>query len=425
MMGGVTLSSMPDIAMAISTAGLRNYMGAWGEFLKGNLTSEGMNKDGLSYLLFAAETVLGEHRAQKTNMLDEDIDQSFSWGERAIHNAAAKFGKISGIQHWNGTMKAISASAIQSRMMEIGYKIESGKASDLEKEMLRQFGVSPNAAARAAYIHKRVGETGRTMTGKDFHLTRIDRWDGAVGDLSADEVARSRNLWRMSVVQAVNRTIVTPGVGDLPLMVTATPWGKMLFQFKGFTMAATQQVLISGVQRGVHYGDMSQLVLLLSLTSVGSMVYALKELMAGRDPFDREDWLMKLAVEGVDRGGALGALSEVNAIAEKVAGYGLSSLTETGPLTRYMKRNKLDAVLGPSYGLFGDLLEAGGVAPQWLTGQGEISKGQATAIRRLLPWQNLLQTRFLLDVAPNAAGKGGYFDGFKNIQERIRTGDFY
>jgi len=424
MMGGVALSSLPDIAMAISTAGLRNYMGAWGEFLKGNLTRKDMDSDGMSYLMYAAETVLGDLRSKKTYMIDEEIDPSYSLFERGVRHAAHKFGRISGIQHWNGSMKAIAASALQSRMLEIGYKIERGVASDLEKEMLRQFGISPEQAKRAAYIHKHVGETGRTSLGKEFHHTRIDRWEGGIGSLSADEVARSKQLWRMGVVQAVNRTIVTPGVGDLPLIATGSPWGKMLFQFKSFTLAATQQVLISGIQRGIGYGDMSQLMLLCSLTSMGSMVYTIKELMAGRDPFGREDWLMKMMVEGVDRGGALGVLSEINQITEKVAGYGLSNLTDSGPLTRYMRRNKLDAILGPTYGLFGDLLEAGGVAPQWLSGRQDIGKGQATAMRRLLPWQNLLQTRFLLDVLPNAAGRGGYFDNFKNMQERIRSGDF-
>jgi len=289
--------------------------------------------------------------------------------------------------------------------------------------MLRQFGISPQMAQRAAHIHgqRGVGESGVTATGKVFYHTRIDRWNGAIGGMSAAEVAHANTMWTMGVMQAVNRTIVTPGAGSLPLIATSSPWGKMIFQFKSFTIAATEQVLITGMQRGIGYGDLSQLVLLLGLSSLGSLVYTSKEMLAGRDPFERKDWLSKFMVEGIDRGGALGILSEANAILEKVFGYGMSSLTESGPLTRYMRRNKIDAILGPSMGLFGDLLEGVGAAPQWLTGREDVSRGQASALRRMLPWQNLLQTRGLFDVAPSLMD-GDYFDNFKGIQERIRTG---
>lgn len=257
------------------------------------------------------------------------------------------------------------------------------------------------------------------LFGGDFYHSRVDLWDGPIDGLRADEVAFLKEQYYMAIMQAVNRTIVTPNAGDLPLIATSSAIGKLLFQFKSFSFAATNSVLISGLQRGLEYGDISQVILLAGLSSLGGFVYAGKEWLGGRDPFRYENDISKFIVEGMDRGGGLGILSETNAIFEKTFGLGLSQFADSGPLSRYSSRNKMDALMGPTFGTAKDMLTIAGSFPKMFTAD-DVSGYEIDAARRMFAFQNLIQTRLALDVGPSLIqGGDDFFANFKPLHRRM------
>ncbi len=419
-MGGVTLSSIPDLAMGISVAGLRPYLTAWAKMLKAEILNDDVARADIAKLIYAAETVLGEERVRKLYFLDDNpmqIEQTKA--EKGLEWSARKFGKWSGIQYWNAVNKAVAATAIQSRVIEISRKVRAGTASAFELEMLGQFGIDTEMATLVARVHGVVGETGVDLFGGDFYHSRVDLWDGPIDGLRADEVAFLKEQYYMAIMQAVNRTIVTPNAGDLPLIATSSAIGKLLFQFKSFSFAATNSVLISGLQRGLEYGDISQVILLAGLSSLGGFVYAGKEWLGGRDPFRYENDISKFIVEGMDRGGGLGILSETNAIFEKTFGLGLSQFADSGPLSRYSSRNKMDALMGPTFGTAKDMLTIAGSFPKMFTAD-DVSGYEIDAARRMFAFQNLIQTRLALDVGPSLIqGGDDFFANFKPLHRRM------
>ena len=419
-MGGVTLSSIPDLAMGISVAGLRPYLTAWAKMLKAEILNDDVARADIAKLIYAAETVLGEERVRKLYFLDDNpmqIEQTKA--EKGLEWSARKFGKWSGIQYWNAVNKAVAATALQSRVIEISRKVRAGTASAFELEMLGQFGIDTEMATLVARVHGVVGETGADLFGGDFYHSRVDLWDGPIDGLRADEVAFLKEQYYMAIMQAVNRTIVTPNAGDLPLIATSSAIGKLLFQFKSFSFAATNSVLISGLQRGLEYGDISQVILLAGLSSLGGFVYAGKEWLGGRDPFRYENDISKFIVEGMDRGGGLGILSETNAIFEKTFGLGLSQFADSGPLSRYSSRNKMDALMGPTFGTAKDMLTVAGSFPKMFTAD-DVSGYEVDAARRMFAFQNLIQTRLALDVGPSLIqGGDDFFANFKPIHRRM------
>lgn len=419
-MGGVTLSSLPDLAMGISVAGLRPYLTAWAKMLKAEILNDEVARADIAKLIYASETVLGEERVRKLYFLDDNpmqIEQTRA--EKGLEWSARKFSKWSGIQYWNAVNKAVAATALQSRVIEISRKVRAGTVSDLELEMIGQFGIDEAMATRIARVHEAVGETGRDLFGGEFYHSRVDLWDGPIAGLRHDEVAFLREQYYAAIMQATNRTIVTPNAGDLPLIATSTGIGKLLFQFKSFSFAATNSVLISGLQRGLEYGDISQVMLLVGLSSLGGFVYAGKEWLGGRDPFRFDNDLSKFIVEGMDRGGGLGILSEANAIFEKTFGLGLSQFADSGPLSRYSSRNKMDALMGPTFGTAKDFLTLAGSVPKMFTDD-KVSGYEVDAARRMFAFQNLIQVRLAMDVGPSIIqGGDDFFANFKPIHRRI------
>jgi hypothetical protein len=98
--------------------------------------------------------------------------------------------------------------------------------------------------------------------------------------------------------------------------------------------------------------------------------------------------------EGVDRSGLASWIFDALNTQEKLLG-GLGINTAIGsPSARYMSRNAIGALLGPTFGLGED-------AAKLLAnlGQGKWSATDTHRIRKLLPMQNLFYLRWLFDQA--------------------------
>ena len=148
---------------------------------------------------------------------------------------------------------------------------------------------------------------------------------------------------------------------------------------------------------GIQGQDANFLGGMLGLTTVGAMAYAFKQWDAGREISDDP---MVWMTEGLDRSGALGILMEMNNTLEKttVNGFGLRPLLGIDvPSARFASRSQLDAAMGPTFGLIGTTLRVAGAASD----DQEWKDSDTRAIRRLLPYQNLLLFRQLIDKIEN------------------------
>ena len=221
-----------------------------------------------------------------------------------------------------------------------------------------------------------------------MHSPNIELW----GNKEAAQVLSS------SVLKEVDTAVVTPGAGDLPL-VSRSDVGKMIFQFKSFALASHNRILLANVQRiGV-----SQTAGFIAMMAMGAASYGMKEWAAGREP--ATDW-NTLTREMIDKSGYFGYLSDVNSITEKVSrgAIGIQPIIGGEPISRYRAKSVVGDLLGPTAGKASDYATAIGTGVAGVTG-GEITESDIRAVRRLIPYQNLIYIRRVLNQLEEAAAK--------------------
>ena len=183
-------------------------------------------------------------------------------------------------------------------------------------------------------------------------------------------VVRVLELFRGAINREADLAIVTPGIGEAPLWLS-TELGKTIGQFRSFSVSASQRILFSGLQD--H--DMNQLNGAALALAAGTMIYAMKQTLAGReinlDPFT-------LAKESLDKSGQIGIFGDVLQVA--------------GDLSKYESRSVASRLVGPTAGKIEDMVQLGGAALSFLPG-GEV--GDVTdADRHVIRQMGLLQNHF-------------------------------
>lgn len=366
LMGAMVESSIPDLARPVMVHGvlrtLRDgVLPMVANFRKFRLAAEEAKAAG------AALDMVLDSRAMELADIG-DVYGRHSAFERGITALTDRFGKWALLTPWNAALKQFSSVITQHEILRAATR--AGGMSAREVEKLAMTGIDAEMAGRIAAQFNAHGERGTVW------VANTRAWT----DRHAVEA------FRAAVVKDVDRTVVTPGVGDRPLWQSSEV-GKMIGQFKSFAFASTQRVLLAGMQQR----DAATLNGALLSVTLGMGVYYLKAKASGRETSpDAAVWIR----EGVDRSGMLGWLYEVNNITEKFTrgAIGVNRLTGGEVSSRYASRGVFGALFGPSVGRVEDVAKATGAAVT-----GDFAESDVRAMRRLLPYQNLVYLRGLFD----------------------------
>ena len=374
-MGMVVESSIPDIANPVIVHGVMAWM-----------------RDGIipmisnfrSFRLSAREAKLAG--AITEGILDSraksmaDIGDSYgrySKFERGLHAVSHHFGNWSLINAWNTAMKSFASVLTQHFVLQAAV---AGQRSAKQIEKLARLTISPEMAGRIAAEFRKHGERGTVW------LANTEKWT----DLEAVR------HYRAAIIKDVDNMIVTPRIGDRPLM-TSGEVGKLVFQFRSFAFATVPRILVSGLQQR----DMATLNGVMLSMFLGMTVYALRQKHSGKPLSDDPGTWIR---EGIDRSGLLGWLYDTQNIVEKVTGgrVGLRALTGGEVSSRYVDRDITDAIAGPSIGMVGDIARTGRMLTDAAVGD-DVSRSDVRAARRLVPFQNVFYLRWLFDKAQEGA----------------------
>jgi hypothetical protein len=368
-LGGVTISSIPDIARAITIHGYARIFNKGLRNLAFNLKGIKLNIKEAKLAGNVLETVLNTRLATLSELTDPYASGSI--GERFFTNLSNKFSKITGLAQWNDVMKGFTSVLTQQRLITESKNLLAGKIKKNNKTYLAFLGIDKTNVEKIVNQLNKFSEKEGNLI-----VANTDKWTDS-------EAIR---LYRNAINLDVDRTIITKTVGDVPLLMN-TELGKTIGQFKSFTFASTQQALIAGLQQK----DIAALQGLITAISLGSFVYYLKQKGAGIEP-DMSP--AKLAVEGLDRSGMLGILIEINNLSEKMTRgkIGLNALAGGEIMSRYVSRNLTGTLIGPSSGTIQDIATITAAIAN-----GEISESDIRAVRRLTPYQNLFYIRWLFD----------------------------
>ena len=350
-MGQVVIASLSDISRPIAKHGLKTWARYLPELisnLKGiKLSVKDAKLGGNIY-----DIVAPDRMASFSGLNDKYASQSSTF-ERYIENVSKFMSKTNMMPIWNDAMKSWSAVLSQQRMIKNIKKYNSLDRQEIA--YLAQNGIGKDDIITLQdQLKKYSYKEGRLL------IANTEKWDNEA----------IRRKYYNALNTDIDSTIITIGAGDLPL-IGNTEMGKVILQFKSFTFAATQQILISGLQQK----DLAVLNGLISGTSLGMLIYYFKKKMAGKELSDDPTvWL----TEGMNRSGFTGILGEYSNIADKV-GLGINSLLNIQQSSRYATRNSTTSLFGPTISLIND----GAVATRALT-SGEITESDAKAIRRMI-----------------------------------------
>ncbi|MDG4721584.1 hypothetical protein [Thalassospira aquimaris] len=370
LLGGMTLSALPDIARPVMVHGFGRVMGdGLGPMIR-NFKAYQLAADEVKQAGTALDMVL-DSRSMAIADVTDDFGR-YSKFERGVRYAADQFGVVSLMAPWNAATKQFAGVVTMSRALDGIDKWTKGIADTATVENLARAGIDEDMARR---IGAQFAAHGDDVDG--VKLANTANWDdrGAV------------QAFRGMIVKDVDRIIVTPGQ-DKPLWMS-TELGAVIGQFKSFSIASTQRVFLAGLQQR-DAAFMSGMGMMIGL---GMLSYYLKAKTAGYEPTDNPGtWL----AEGVDRSGSLGWFFEINNLAEKLTRgtVGVSALTGGPIMSRYASRNVIGALIGPTSGAISDAAQAIGALSA-----GDWRESDTSAMRRLLPYQNLFYMRWLLDQA--------------------------
>lgn len=369
LLGGMTISSLPDMARPIMQHGLRSALKPLGKMLT-DIGAMRIAKSDLREMGIGLEYVLSSRSKVIADLSDPYSRRSYL--ERGLQWSSQKFGNFTLMNQYTDTMKMWSGLITQSKVLRAANTLDAGGTlSKQEIKKLAHIGIDESMLKRIADQFKRHGEDLDGMLTGHSHL-----WDDRV----------VRETFQAAVLKDVRTTVITPGIGDTPLFMSSEI-GKIVMQFKTFFFATHNRALVSGIQSGdasFYYGALLQVAL-------GSLVYVLKAKMAGRDINTEPANLVK---EGLDWSGMMGWLGEPNNMIENLSGgtYGMSAMFGGPPASRYQSRNGIGALLGPTFDLGGDIKNiTSGVL------NGEFDDREVRSVRKLLPFQNLFYLSPLLN----------------------------
>lgn len=366
-LGGMTASAFSDIARPVMVHGISRTFSDGIVPLITNLKALKLSAREVKEAGAAWDMVL-DSRA----MTLAEITNPYVKGnkfEKGLQYLTDGFGKVTLMTQWNTALKQFSGVVTQGRIVGA---LQSGNISAKDARYLNMIGIDSEMGKRIAGQIAAFGDDFRGTT-----VVNTAKWT----DLEA------QRTYRAALKKEVSRIIVEPGHGDLPLILKSTEAGKMIGQFRSFSFAATNKLLISGLQEA----DLQALNGWILAVGMGMVSYAFKTWDRGEKlSDDPRTWIF----EGVDRSGVLAILSEINQLSNKVSrgNISLQRLAGAPQLTRYASTNAWGIFLGPTVGTVADSMQVAGSAlnAQW-------TKSDSRALRRMIPYQNLLLARQAFD----------------------------
>jgi hypothetical protein len=372
-MGGVTISSIPDVGRPIMKYGLtRVFRDGFGAMIRDLKTVRMSQREGQLAGVAGVDPVL-HSRAFAMSEITDTYGRGTAL-ERGVQYATNKIGVLALFDYWTSAWKSFTSGLVNAEMLEnISIVIEGGTEAQLKKAntYLASVNLSPEIIETVWQQVQKGG--GAKING--IWLPQTERWD-----VSDPAVRLAKRAYYAAMAKEVDDTIVTPGFERPSVVDKNLPW-KMLFQFKSFAMSSTTKTLMAGLQEdGFKARFLTGTMVSLAF---GALSYYLWAVSVGGKAYtemlnaDIDKW----ADEAIARAGITGALDIAHSFAQKVPGlqpYASFSGTRS---SRREGGDLSDAILGPT----GDFLErTGGV----LAGIDDPTIGTAKLAKGLIPLQN-------------------------------------
>lgn len=380
LMGGVAISSIPDIARPIFRYGLTRAMRDGFLPLITDFKNMKMTMKEVKWLAGGLDATMQSRASAVFDLLD-DVGRGSKF-EQFLEGSSRKIGMVGLFDEWTAKMKQFSGAVAHTKFMDsIETIVNGGKAIDVKEatRFLAENGIDEGYAEKIWQQMVKAGGADK-VDGRWWPNTQ--EWDAGI-----------RQVYSQAITREVNNSIITPGI-DKPLWMDQSIMGRVVGQFRSFSLASTSRTTISGMQQR----DAAVVNGVLSALAFGALGYYTYGMIAGGDTKERmlnatpAAW----ADEALQRSGLLGVFSELQRVAENIPAtqpYATFSGVRT---TRRGGDNLIEALAGPSLG-------AVTTAADVLTSAHDPDQRTVHQMRTLVPFQNVFYLRQMFDLMEAAA----------------------
>ena len=410
-MGTFIMSSIPDLARPFMMFGLAkgwkaNYADMFLDWKKFKMNA----KD--AWAFGTAGDIWLNSRMDR--ILDfGDVSTRLSKGEELVRQSADWYGLVSGLSIWNTAIKMQVTSGVQTLLAHdlLKWSPMIAKSEAIGAEYLNK-GPKHGGGTNVEDFVPKAGEMEASQPGRTMKIQeelarrgvplemiikiqrelqkRVD--DGHRSDRGVLEIGsqdwKDRDAakhWGSAVRQIVDEAIVTPGVGDKSLWMSNEA-GRFFGQYKTFAMAATNKMMITGMQQNDRaFWTGATMSVAFAMGSIQMKAWAGGYNTPGADKWQ---WWLR---NGIDRSGLFGIWADANNILGYASRGNLSAGIVLGggpdPGFKFTDRNFLTESLGPSAGMMVDIGKI-------FTGLTDIAYGvqpslsASNAAKRMTPLQN-------------------------------------
>jgi len=362
LLGGQVLSSMADAGRLMTQYGMARTARSMAVFATNLKAWKGTREEakrlgiGLDWCLNTRGATLGD--------IGEYAETT---AEEYASKAANLFTRVTGMATWNSSLKFLASALQQDEILRAAIR---GNASHRKLSQLAQIGISPSDLPKIAKQFEKHGET------DGLRRARTDLWDDK-------ELALK---YEASILKSADIAVLTKGVGDTPLFMSSE-LAKTIFQFKSFGMAAINRLIIP-VAQGLQRRDLAVANGLMAMLALGYLRHAAKSWNSGQEIETSPGAVMREAIDGA---GLTTYLMDPYDVA--------AGILELPRASRYQDRGWLETAAGPNAGTLTDL----GKTVEDMRRDG-VSRRDIHKIRKLLPGQNIIYLRRIIDALEHETG---------------------
>lgn len=325
LLSNVVISSLPDITRPIMEDGVVRTMRVAFTGLTDGFKAIRMGKEQAQTFGTALDSVLSS-RAKAFTEIGEPFAPDITGFERGVDRAEETFFRAAGINWWNTQLKGLASATASTRILETAQRVAAGTAKPADLGKLARAGISKETAAEIAAESQNWVRQGGAI------FANIEDWANP----------RAAEAMRNAVISDVDKTIITPGAGDLPVWFD-NKYLSVFSHLKSFAFASTSRMLLSGMQQA----NGNVLVGVTGAVALGALSAHIKDIIAGREPNrDLRQWV----VEGIDRSGVLGMLVDADDLGAKITKGAFPGVLNTlkGEDTRRFQRTDTLEALAPT-----------------------------------------------------------------------------
>jgi hypothetical protein len=371
MMGSAAITSIPEAARVVMAHGLRTaYRDAWEPFLKGlrNEADRKLSAEMIRELRLAGVGIdVLTHQRSKGYFDFTTYDSRQTKFERFWEYAAHKTPTLAGFAQWSDLQKTITGYATMSRILRAADDIATGKAKPADIEYLAEVGISPQWARKIAEQTRKTG-----TPYKDVFIPNTEAWDDY----------KALRVFQAALAREDARLVISPGL-EKPLWMDEHIVGRVIGQFRSFTMASNTKMLVSGLQQRnmAAFHVLEGATFSLALGMLSYYIWAITNGEKSRKEMREASWETWLD-QALYRSGLLGAFSELQALAAEIPATRRFATFADQEVAGRRAESIVGQLLGPSASKIKDIA---GV----ISGIDDPTQSTLNQARKLIPWQNV------------------------------------